>query len=598
MFGWSGDPAWRRACLPLLVALAVVGSALPALSPAAVRPPLPEPNAAINLLPRPCALESRDRYEAAFYKAEGWKGPDYERYPGACQRLRFSFGPIVVKPGQNDVLVEPVVIDKPLRSGYITRFRPDLVLADGTVPPIEQLHLHHATWLSAPEYGSGPFFAAGEEKTIAPFPKGYGMPVKATDTWLLLYMVHSQITQPTIAYITYDVDFVPERKAEALGIKPAYPIWLDVRPSAYPVFNVQRGFGSRAGECTWPKERCAGFDPWGKKIEGQGEPGNGAGTDFTLPARGERLGHIADFTGGTLIGIGGHLHPGGLRNEVDLVRNGKSRRIYTNKAAYWDRRHPGQPGGPPTSWDFSARVTGLPKWGVHVKPGDVLRSNATYDTRIQSTYENMGIVVTMMAPDTPSGKPTARGIDPFKARRDSSARCRSGGLLAAHPTLCDKGIVTHGHLAEASNYGDPAGKLAARPGLPTNQIAVGGFQYLPGDLSTASLTGVPRVRLGNSLQFTNLEGAAVWHTITSCAYPCMGSTGIAFPLGDGSTNDGRPVDFDSGQLGIGTPAIGPSKQTLTWKLPVTRQAGYRPGEVVTYYCRVHPFMRGAFEVTR
>ena len=73
---------------------------------------------------------------------------------------------------QNDVLIGPVTIEKPMRDGYITRFKPNLVRADGTVPPVEQVHLHHGTWLSEPSYGSGPFFAAGEEKTIAPFPQG------------------------------------------------------------------------------------------------------------------------------------------------------------------------------------------------------------------------------------------------------------------------------------------------------------------------------------------------------------------------------------------------------------------------------------------
>ena len=31
---------------------------------------------------------------------------------------------------------------------------------------------------------------------------------------------------------------------------------------------------------------------------------------------------------------------------------------------------------------------------------------------------------------------------------------------------------------------------------------------------------------------------------------------------------------------------------------MTRDDGYSPGEVVTYFCRIHPSMRGAFEVTR
>ena len=87
------------------------------------------------------------------------------------------------------------------------------------------------------------------------------MPIKATDQWQLLYMVHSAISQPQVVYITYDVDFVPASKAKQVGIKPAYPVWLDVRPSAYPVFNVQRAFGSSENTCTWPKDKCATFDP-------------------------------------------------------------------------------------------------------------------------------------------------------------------------------------------------------------------------------------------------------------------------------------------------------------------------------------------------
>ena len=56
------------------------------------------------------------------------------------------------------MVVDPIKIEKPLRDGYITRFEPNLVLPDGTVPPIEQVHLHHGTWLSATDYGRGPFF--------------------------------------------------------------------------------------------------------------------------------------------------------------------------------------------------------------------------------------------------------------------------------------------------------------------------------------------------------------------------------------------------------------------------------------------------------
>jgi plastocyanin len=607
---------------------------------AAQRPePTPEPNFAVTLLPRPCAYEGGDEYERKMYELEGWQAPSYERYPGACQRLRFAYGPIHVKPGQNDVLVEPVTIEKPMQDGYVTRFKPNLVLPDGTVPPVEQVHLHHGTWLSQPDYGSGPFFAAGEEKTIAPFPKGYGMPVKATDVWELLYMVHSAVQQPMEAYIVYDVDFVPKAAGDALGMKPAYPVWLDVRPASYPVFNVQRDFGGADHVCTWPREQCAAHDPYGQKFEGQGAPGNGKGTDLKLPAAGQPLGRIDKFTGGTLIGIGGHLHPSGIQNEIDLVRPGgetvvhqvtvrkcrkvkprkgarkraarrrcttthqtvtrrrDSVRIYTGQANYWNRGDHNTGGGPPTSWDFSMRVAGLPYWGVRVKPGDVLRSNATYDTSIQSSYENMGIAVSLLVPNKPDGTPQAPGVNPFQVKADTSEGCSSGGIQARQPRLCDKGRPTHGHYKENGHYGGPEGSWNAKAGSPTSDVAVVNFQYQPGDLSMVSMTGVPTVKLGTDLRFSNLEGGLIYHTATSCAFPCLGPTGAAFPLSDGRTSSGHPIDFDSSEMGVGVPAIGPAKQALDYQLPVTPERGFQAGDVVTYFCRIHPGMRGAFEVT-
>jgi len=112
--------ALRAAFLTLLAVLAVA-AAIPAAAAADPHEPTPEPNFAVNALPRPCAYEGDDPWEKRLYQTEGWKGPDYDRYPGACQRMRFAYGPIHVKPGQNDVLIEPVTIEKPSQDGYITR---------------------------------------------------------------------------------------------------------------------------------------------------------------------------------------------------------------------------------------------------------------------------------------------------------------------------------------------------------------------------------------------------------------------------------------------------------------------------------------------
>src|SRR5207244_6832539 len=144
---------------------------------------------------------------------------------------------------------------------------------------------------------------------------------------------------------------------QQLGLKATWPVWLDVRPSTYPVFNVQRKYGRRdpaTGKlvCTWPKDQTADFDPWGNKFVGQGQPGNGTGTGYTFPARGQPFGRAGPFQGGTLIGLGGHVHPGGLTVQADLQRGPQRSRIFTSEARYWDWKNPSRQGGPPTSWDL------------------------------------------------------------------------------------------------------------------------------------------------------------------------------------------------------------------------------------------------------
>jgi hypothetical protein len=233
---------------------------------------------------------------------------------------------------------------------------------------------------------------------------------------------------------------------------------------------------------------------------------------------------------------------------------------------------------------------------VHVQPGDVLRINAAYDTTIQSTYEDMGIAVAYIAPDNANGTPTAPGLDPFAAPFDPSPTCDSGGLPKG--VLCDKGVVTHGHMPEAGNYGGINGTtLPSKKGQTVSHIDITGFTYAQGDLSTLNVTGIPQVKLGSTLSFWNEDASAdVYHTITSCAYPCLGPTGVSFPVADGKTSLGRSIDLDSAELGYGLP-IGPAKNQADWSIPVTASAGYRAGEIVTYFCRIHPSMRGAFEIS-
>ena len=92
----------------------------------------------------------------------------------------------------------------------LTRITANLYNTDGTISPIDVVHLHHAAWLSSPSYGNfAVFFANGEEKTRFELPSGYGMHVAGSDTWSLAYMLHNLTPNSQHVYVTYDLDYVP-----------------------------------------------------------------------------------------------------------------------------------------------------------------------------------------------------------------------------------------------------------------------------------------------------------------------------------------------------------------------------------------------------
>lgn len=74
----------------------------------------------------------------------------------------------------------------------------------------------------------------------------------------------------------------------------------------------------------------------------------------------------------------------------------------------------------------------------------------------------------------------------------------------------------------------------------------------------------------------------IWHSLTSCKSPCNKSTGIAYPIADGE------FQFDSGQMGTGG---APTVNRTTWTTPKNLPVGTH-----TFFCRVHPLMRGAIRV--
>ncbi len=574
------------------------------------------------------------------YEKVGWNKTASAQAGKHCKRIKFVYGPITVKPGQNDVLLGPVTIEKPAYDGLITRFKPDLVDESGTAPPIDVAHLHHATWLNMyPSYGNGPFFASGEEKTIGTWPRGYGMRVGRDDTWLLLYMVHSEVARPMEVWITYDIDFVAEEDAEEIGIVPTKPVWLDVQhtriakgaPSTggNPVYNSQKGFGHHnkdlgIKECTWPKENCARHDVYGGVTPQQGKPIRLAGADWK----------VTKDMDGTLIVIGGHLHPGGIRDEVSLVRDGKEKMIHISDALYWDRKNPKTvaPSKHWNSWDFSMTGTGsFMGWKVKIEKGDVIRLNSVYESEYASWYENMGIVMAWVAPKDPYAP---EGVDVFEDNVKLDPGAPVGTMQpkgVPYPTgckpdltgpskrLCLRGQVTHGHMREASHFGGcrfgRCEKLPKKDGPLVNEIYITSFSYGQADMGIAlgensmvSEMGIPRVKVGKKVRFYNLDTFAnIWHTVTRCKEPCTGETGLDYPIADGGTGNPRDkMDFDSNEIGYGvffSPASGQlgdddksTEEALRdgayWDFKPTRRGTY------TFYCRIHHSMRGVIRVVK
>jgi plastocyanin len=477
-------------------------------------------------------------------------------YPG-MQKLTYLYGPVAISPGQNTIEAQPNT-QKPQVPGYITKFQPDLVYAKVNAqgghdtPRVDVIHLHHGVWLVARDNTLYPTFAAGEEKTIFNMPQGFGYHYNPSDGWIMNYMIHNLTPNKSSVYIKYTIDFVPDATPAAAGITEVKPLWMDVSGiKPYPVFDALKGSGTK-GKFTFPTQASKAQR---KDI--------GVAHEFQVPK---------DIT---LITTAGHLHPGGLYNDLTATRGGQTKELFRSEAKYYE------PAGA-VSWDVS--LTGAkPDWRVALHAGDTLDTTVTYDTSKASWYESMGIMVVFYADGIVPG-----AKDPFTQPIDWH------------------GLVTHGHLKENDNHGgDPeAGLPDARDlldGTRPSNVDIKGYVYGDGDLTSVGVNGRPPVvQAGHSLKFTNLDAtrsmtplASAYHTITACKQPCSSTTGIAYPLANAG------VQFDSGELGYGPDLnIGgyggkftPAANRNTWKTPKDLAAG-----TYTYFCRIHPFMRGAFRV--
>lgn len=529
--------------------------------------------AAALLVPASLASADEEILQPAAY-------PDLSTYKCRSQ-------PLTIQPGQNLNLFDTTTTcpnavklsgpgaANPFGSnaqGYITRFEPNMVWINGpdgvVTPRVDDLHLHHVVWLR-----DSIRFAAGEEKTYVKLPQGYGYKVAGNASWGLNWMIHDLLDKPGRQIrIEWIIDWVPETSPQRTDIEPLSGRWMDVAgdPQIYPVFDAEKGFANTSdGKYTFPDDvpqlaSQPGYEERGKVSNAR---------QWTIPNGGV-----------TLIFGAGHLHPGGLNLDVDVTRDGVTKRIFRSEANYYE------PAGA-VSWDVSMTAT-RPEWRVKLRQGDVVSISATYDVSKASWYESMGILPFAYV----AGRLEPNSADPFDA-----------GDAGAFEAMVDAGgVLTHGRLAE--NRDDKANKplgladprkLKSGKLMPASGVKVIESLFTPGGFSAlrgfpASAMRPPVVRPGRSVTFTSLDALAnqsiydqTWHSVTSCAAPCNRDSGIGYPLANG------PVKFDSGQLGF---ANDPTNAGVVTNSNVFTTPRIRKAGTYSYFCRIHPFMRGSFRV--
>jgi plastocyanin len=96
-----------------------------------------------------------------------------------------------------------------------------------------------------------------------------------------------------------------------------------------------------------------------------------------------------------------------------------------------------------------------------------------------------------------------------------------------------------------------------------------------------------RVKQGTPLTFYNEDALlGIRHSVTTCPWPCNGPYVANYPLANGVWDSGLlSLSIDPVDERIGAPRLSTSTPP---NLPVGKYA---------YFCRIHPWMRGSFEVT-
>ena len=489
---------------------------------------------------------------------------------GTKETLKLYYGPYEVPPGWDANRVD---LTLPTRNGMITQVEPGMRrVADGSEPSHQEAHIHHAHWFSLNPgsendnytYGlTDWFFGNGDEETKANFdersaadPKGpiYGGYMGPEEPQPMIYMLHNKTSAPLEVYIVLDVTFIhgTMEQLNSLGGRPYHDV-LGILFGR--TFDVPRDPKSKDGTYETAEDDPKGVIEWTSTVNG------------------------------TIIGTGAHVHPGGLGMTVENYGSkerpcqddgqGYGGTLLLDSDVVWHK-------GVKFSEDYQTEVTN-PAWRAPIHKGDRLRISSHYENRKHAWYEAMaheGWYIDTAQP--PKGRckpylvgPAAKKKGKHKVDVTDGVRNRTWSMNMTDD-VCGK------------RYGQPPcerpiGDQPAGPPAPNDTVTIANFQYQPGDRSLSGSSGLPpAVPQGTSLTFLNADQFLnIRHSVTTCPWPCNGKYLANYPHADGV--------WDSGTLGYDLISGGsPNPEAKT---PPDLKVGQ-----YSYFCRIHPWMRGAFEV--
>lgn len=506
--------------------------------------------------------------------------------PGTEVELELRYGPFLIAPGANSNRIHA---DVQPHEGFLTYFAPALVDADTSKEPGHLLHLHHAHWLrpardGEPTYSAGLawVFGTGGEATVgdvdarsAAEPGGprYGIHLRSAEPFELVYMVHNFGKEPAKLYLLVKARFV-YGSAEQVRAAGGCP-------------GATAALGCAAGQ----EFRALQGRIWGATFD---VPREAEGDDSYTHPPDEPLGMM--FTAardGTAIGAAGHLHengkevvlanlgPEGSACEQDLDGDGwpgitvlRSRKVDRDPATW------------PTSHDYQMEVT-PPAWRAPVRAGDRITQFGVYANQLHATYTAMSYVG--MYTDLAQAPP-ARGEEGCTLANTRAALVGGAESDSAAGVLSQPWKEDHGHnCGPGMHHECEEPQERPEPGPAASQVLITDFTFRDGDRSLQGAEALPPlVAKGASLRFVSLDAAAgIRHAVTSCAWPCNGEVASNYPQSDGRFDSGRLGNLDALDR-----ALSGGKETApVWETPKDLEPG-----VYTYFCRMHPFMRGWFVV--